>query len=67
MLTCGRAIRGRPFDYAQGMLIGNKHDLKKHSQSAGEAEPAQAIPIPMHDNRDEAATRYQTANKKGYI
>jgi len=29
------------------------------SQFDGEAEPAQAIPIPMHDNRDEAATRLE--------
>jgi hypothetical protein len=36
---------------------GNEKTKPIQSQSFGEAEPAQVIPIPMQDNRDEAATQ----------
>jgi hypothetical protein len=42
------------------MIIWPAGAAKKQTQSkpiAGEMEPAQAIPIPMHDSRDEAATQ----------
>jgi len=42
-------------------------NLKKQSQYAVEVEPAQTIPIPMHDNRDEAATRHPMAKKECYL
>ena len=40
------------------LAIGGGEKTKPiQSQFAGEMEPVQTIPIPIHDNRDEAATR----------
>jgi hypothetical protein len=45
-------------DYEVFHALGRrKNKANSKPICAVEAEPAQAIPIPMHDNRDEAATR----------
>jgi len=37
VISQGKFAVNRPFDYAQGMLLGKKHDLKKQTQFAGVA------------------------------
>jgi hypothetical protein len=39
------------------VIEGGEKTKPIQSQYVGVAEPAQAIPIPIHDNRDEAATQ----------
>ena len=39
------------------MVLDGEKTKPIQSQFTGEAESAQAIPIPIHDNRDEAATQ----------
>ena len=51
-------------DYEDFHALWRREFKAKQSQFAWEAEPAQAIPIPINDNRDEAATR--PAHLKGY-
>ena len=42
--------------YEEFRVFGRRKNKPNQSQFTGEAETAQAIPIPMYDNRDEAAT-----------
>ncbi|MFC1793205.1 hypothetical protein ACFL3Q_06420 [Planctomycetota bacterium] len=43
--------------YEEFYGFGRRKNKANQSQFTGEAESAQTIPIPMHDNRDEAATQ----------
>jgi len=44
-------------DYGNIQFMEKSKTKPKQTQFIGEARPAQAIPIPIQDNRDEAATQ----------
>jgi hypothetical protein len=54
-------------DYGEFQGRWRRENKAKQSQSYGETEPAQAIPIPMQDNRDEAATQPPMHNLQNTI
>ncbi len=51
-------------DYVENHALEAAKNKAKQTQCAVQAEPAQTIPIPIHDNRDEAATQDKVEKTK---
>jgi len=54
-------------NYDKNSLCEARKNKPKQSQYAGEAEHAQAIPIPIQDNRDEAATQGKLKKQSQFV